>query len=104
MNARSEVELLMEYFRPGEGGREGPGRGLEVVEEEAAGVLPELPRDPAAGGVDRREDVPQLVGERRLGDAPLPMPSTLIEPLSGDPSSSLSVRMTSWAAARLSSR
>ena len=71
MKARREVELLIAYLRPANAVGKGPGRRLEVVQEEAAGVLAELAGDPAAGGVDRREDVPQLVGQGRLGDRAL---------------------------------
>ena len=81
MKARSDVELLIEYLRPANAVGKGPGRGLEVVEEEAARVLAELARDPAAGGVDRGEDVPQLVGERGLGDRALADAEDLDRPL-----------------------
>ena len=104
MKARSDVELLIEYLRPANAAGKAARRRLEVVQEEAPRVLAELSGDPAAGRVHRREDVAQLVGERGLGHGALPDPEDLDLPFSGESSSSLSVRMTSWAAARFSSR
>ena len=73
MKARSAAPVLMEYFRPAHAVGNDPRHRLDVVQEEALGVLAHLVHaGPAADLLHRVQEVHDLLGERGLRDAPPP--------------------------------